>query len=78
MEESFRRQDRVGVNAIRAQMKDKYRKEQTELVAQIVAKYSRVPLKDALKDDAARDIIYESLSGPDQTVRDTNSSDHTK
>jgi hypothetical protein len=69
------------INAVRTQMNHedrKYRKEQTEVVATIIWKYSGAPLSDILQIPEHRYNIYQGLSDPSKYPWDTDKSDHVK
>jgi len=65
-------------NALQAQMNDKYTKQQAEVVARIVWRYSSVPLTAVLKDPEGRYNIYQGLSDPNQYPWDTRASEYVK
>lgn len=66
------------INALQAPMNDKYTKQQTEVVARIVWRYSSVPLTALLKESEHRYNIYRGLSDPNQYPWDTPESDYIK
>jgi len=65
-------------NALQASMNEKYTKQQTEVVARIVWRYSSVPLTAILKDSEGYYNIYRGLSDPNRYPWDTPESDYIK
>jgi hypothetical protein len=66
------------IRALQAPMNDRYTKQQTEVVARVVWRYSSVPLRAVLKDSKERYNVYRGLSDPNQYPWDTPESDFLK
>lgn len=64
------------IRALQAPMNDKYTKQQTEVVARVVSRYSSIPLRAILNDSKERYNVYRGLSDPNQYPWDTKESEY--